>query len=158
MSIVTLLPSEKLGVVILANAQEDAAANAVLLHVLDQHLGSAPADHVATALAERHSGTPVAPRRAVPTPLPLRAYTGAYEHPMMGRVTLSMERGQLTLRRGRWWGILRHVGSNEFVVDWQEAFTGSFGGAPSVRFANSASARPTQLSFWGMEFARSAGQ
>jgi CubicO group peptidase (beta-lactamase class C family) len=154
MSIVALVPSEKLGVVILANAQEDAAANALLLHVLDQHLATAPVDHVAAALAERQVPKPSPVRASVPAPVPLATYAGVYEHPMMGSVTLKIERGNLMLRRGRWWGTLKHVGSDEFVVDWQEAFTGSFGGSPSLRFPDGQSGPPRRLTFWGYEFTR----
>jgi hypothetical protein len=155
-SVVAVVPSERLGVVILANALEDPGTYALMLHVIDQYLGSTPKDHIAAVLADRRTPpVPSTPRATVPPPLPLQSYAGVYDHEMMGRVELSVDRGRLVLRRGRWSGILRHVGNGEFEVEWQEAFTGSFGGTPSLRFPNSEGGHPRRLTFWGLEFIRS---
>jgi len=104
---VLMVPEESLGVVILTNAEEDAAFEAVLMHVLDAYLGGPTMDYIAAfktiddknrkdaneamAKANQSRATGSKPSLAV------EKYAGEYADPWYGNVNLRMESGGLVL-------------------------------------------------------------
>jgi hypothetical protein len=104
---VMLVPEENLGVVILTNAEEDAAFEAVLYHVLDSYLGGPTEDYIAAFKmledkqrkeADETMSKAAQVRAADSKPsLPLQKYEGDYADPWYGRVTIHSQNGGLVL-------------------------------------------------------------
>jgi CubicO group peptidase (beta-lactamase class C family) len=104
---VMLVPEENLGVIILTNAEEDSAFEAVLLHILDAYLGGPTQDYIAGFKAvddkrEKDADETMkkaAQERAVDSkpPLPLGKYVGDYSDPWYGKVTIRENNGGLVL-------------------------------------------------------------
>jgi hypothetical protein len=102
-----LVPEEKLGVVILTNAEETGAFESILFDVLDHYFQVPPTDWVAAfktmsdlrkkggADAERQQNKD---RNTGSHPLlPLETYAGSYEDAWYGTATIRMENGHLVL-------------------------------------------------------------
>jgi len=104
---VMLVPEENLGVVILTNAEEDSAFEAVLFHILDAYLGGPTTDYIAGFKAEddkREKDADETMRKAAQAraaeskpPLPLEKYVGDYSDPWYGTVTIRTQSGGLLL-------------------------------------------------------------
>jgi CubicO group peptidase (beta-lactamase class C family) len=104
---VMLVPEENLGVVILTNAEEDAAFEAVLYHILDSYLGGPTQDYIAVFKmledkqrkeADETMNKAAQVRAADSKPsLPLENYGGEYSDPWYGKVTIHSENGGLLL-------------------------------------------------------------
>lgn len=131
---VTLVPEQKLGVVVLTNAELGGAFQAVTMRALDAYLGAAKTDWnaaYAAALAKSRSKADddwskhVAARDANSKPsLPLQAYAGTYRDPWYGDVFVEAAgNGQWRLRFGRskdLVGELSHWQHDTFVVRWNQ--------------------------------------
>jgi CubicO group peptidase (beta-lactamase class C family) len=104
---VMLVPEENLGVVILTNAEEDSAFEAVLYHILDAYLGGPTEDYIAAfkTLADKERkeadamiSKAMQARAAESKPsLPLEKYAGDYADPWYGDVSIRLENGGLVL-------------------------------------------------------------
>jgi CubicO group peptidase (beta-lactamase class C family) len=104
---VMLVPEENLGVVILTNAEEDAAFESVLFHILDGYLGGPTEDYIAGSKAvddkQRKEAdetmAKAAQQRASESQpsLPLEKYAGDYADPWYGKATIRPENGALVL-------------------------------------------------------------
>jgi CubicO group peptidase (beta-lactamase class C family) len=104
---VMLVPEENLGVVILTNAEEDAAFESVLYHILDTYLGGATEDYIAgfktledkeQKEAEETMSKAAQARAAESKPsLPPEKYAGEFSDPWYGKVTIRPENGGLVL-------------------------------------------------------------
>jgi len=110
-TMVLLVPSERLGVVILTNQEEGGAFSAIAYHILDAYFGVPGTDWIAAyrqvrneelkkaddeeakQAAARHRGT-------VPS-LPLATYAGDYVDAWYGRATIALEGDRLVLRLAR---------------------------------------------------------
>jgi CubicO group peptidase (beta-lactamase class C family) len=126
-----LVPSEKLGVVVLTN-MESLLSDAVCQRVVDAYLHAPPTDW-ATALAgyQRHQDSvghaaervQSAARAADSKPsLPLDKYAGRYTDAMYGDVTITNEGGHLVLRFSHspaFTGELDHWQYDTFVAHWR---------------------------------------
>jgi CubicO group peptidase (beta-lactamase class C family) len=129
----TLVPGEKLGVVVLTSAEVGSAFNAITMRVLDAYLGAPKSDWVAAyaaALAksqekadeswEKH----VAARDAASRPsLPLAKYTGTYRDPWYGDVVVSQGAKGLQLqfsKTAQLLGDLEHWQHDTFIVRWRD--------------------------------------
>ncbi len=110
-TMVLLVPSEKLGIVILTNQEEGGAFNAIAYHVLDAYFGAPHTDWVAAygavrddqfkrADAEEQKQAAARQRDSKPS-LPLASYEGEYADAWYGRVTLEREGQRLVLRFAR---------------------------------------------------------
>ncbi len=130
---VTLVPDEKLGVIVLTNQEVGAAFNAVTLRALDDALGIAPTDWTAAyakALAKSRGNADeswqkhLAARDAKSKPsLPLSAYVGTYRDAWYGDVGIGMEQGRPVMRFSRTAelvGDLEHWQHDTFIVRWHE--------------------------------------
>ncbi len=108
---VMLVPEENLGVVILTNAEEDGAFDAVLYHILDAYLGGPTQDYIWAFKAVQDRGEKEADetmrkaseaRAADSKPsLPLEKYAGDYSDPWYGKVMIRIEPSGLTLKLDR---------------------------------------------------------
>lgn len=130
---VTLVPEQKLGVVVLTNQEVGAAFNAITYHVLDAML-QAPAhdwvDAYAKAVAKGREkadeqwAAHQAARVADSTPsLPLPAYAATYRDRWYGDVLVEQHGQQLRLRFSRTAqlvGSLEHWQHDTFIVRWDD--------------------------------------
>lgn len=136
---VTLVPEERLGVVVLTNQEETGAFDAITWRVLDDYLGGpAPAvDWVAayrkkaeddTRKAEEVMAKAQAARDAASRPaLPVARYAGRYRDAWYGDATVAEEGGRLVLTMTRTPGMvadLEHWQHDTFVARWREAYMG----------------------------------
>jgi len=130
---VTLVPSRKLGVVVLTNAELGGAFQAVTMRALDAYLATAKTDWnaaYAAALAKNQGkanddwAKHLAARDAKSKPsLPLSGYAGTYRDPWYGDVYIEQAGGKLRLRFGRTKdlvGELSHWQHDTFIVRWDQ--------------------------------------
>ncbi|MBN6149058.1 serine hydrolase [Xanthomonas sp. AmX2] len=129
----TLVPEQKLGVVVLTNQEVGAAFNALTLQVLDAFLGAPPTDWTAAyaaAIAKADQNAEedwrkhVAARGAASGPsLPLSGYAGSYRDPWYGDVAIAQHGKRLELRFSRTAqlvGTLEHWQHDTFIVRWHD--------------------------------------
>ncbi|MHB9784012.1 serine hydrolase [Stenotrophomonas maltophilia] len=129
----TLVPGEKLGVVVLTNQEVGAAFNAITLSVLDAYLSAEKHDWVdayAKAVAKgqdkadeawaKHQAARV--RGSTPS-LPLAGYTGTFRDRWYGDMQISTEGKGLRLRfmkTAQLSGRLEHWQHDTFIVRWDD--------------------------------------
>lgn len=132
-SMVTMLPDERLGVVVLTNQESDAAFLALTYHILDHYLAAPPHDWLggfARVIARADSTNKAAEAKAVTRrdtasrpPLPLDKYAGTYTDAWYGDVTVAMENGHLVMRFGhtpQLTGDLEHWQYDTFIAKWRD--------------------------------------
>ena len=110
-ALVAMIPEEKLGVVILTNLNGTILSMPLLYRIFDSYLGAPARDWSAemlksmTALEEqaRAAAAKVESERVSGTKpsLALDKYAGNYQSEMYGDATVAVDKGTLTLRRGR---------------------------------------------------------
>ena len=130
---ITLVPAEKLGIVILTNAESDLMA-ALTYRLLDDLLGAprprtdwvaayAEADRLDRARADSTVRAGQAVRDSVSRPsLSLERYAGHYHDDLYGDADLTLEGGKLVLRFSRspaFIGDLEHWQYNTFIARWR---------------------------------------
>ena len=129
----TLVPGEKLGVVVLTNQEVGAAFNAITLSVLDAYLGGEKHDWVdayTKAVAKgqdkadeawaKHQG---ARDKGSKPSLPLAGYTGTFRDRWYGDMQISAEGKGLRLRfmkTAQLSGRLEHWQHDTFIVRWDD--------------------------------------
>jgi CubicO group peptidase (beta-lactamase class C family) len=109
LSYVTMVPRERLGIVVLTNTDGANVGSAIVNRVLDAYLGGEPRDWNETFLrldraarvrADSAEQALVARRAAGTRPsLELARYAGTYESTLYGPVTIALQNGALVLRR-----------------------------------------------------------
>ena len=134
---VTLVPEERLGIVVLTNQESGTAFNAVTQHVLDAYLGAPepPVDWLEAfrsvvagrrAKAEAEVAKDAEARDETSRPsLPLSDYAGAYRDPWYGEVTIREDGDGLVLdmtRTPRMLADLVHWQHDTFVARWRETW------------------------------------
>ncbi len=106
-SIITLVPSRRLGVVVLCNLNATFFPEAVRAHVLEQYLGKSATD-LKPVFRERQAqidkmmsslGTPL-PKPVAALTRPLDAYCGVYTNPLYGQLTVARRGEGLTWSLG----------------------------------------------------------
>ncbi len=130
---VTLVPEQKLGVVVLTNQEVGAAFNAITMAVLDAYLGTPPTDWVAAyaaavAKAQDKADEGWAAHQAARDPrstpsLPLAGYAATYRDPWYGNVVVEKQGGTLRLRFGstaQLVGTMEHWQHDTFIVRWDD--------------------------------------
>jgi CubicO group peptidase (beta-lactamase class C family) len=130
---VMLVPEEKLGVVILTNAEEDAAFDAILFHVLDGYFGGGDTDwigvlHDAEESSQKEAEEELKKRAAGRTSnskasLALEKYAGKYEDAWYGPANLRMENGKLVFSLEHTptaVGELEHWQYDTFKTHWRD--------------------------------------
>ena len=129
---VMLVPEENLGVVILTNAEEGGAFDAILYHVLDFYLHVPPTDWIAAFKAVKDKEEKDAAeemkkaegaRAADSKPsLPLEKYAGVYNDAWYGPITIKMENGGLVMsfdHTASMIGDLQHWQYDTFKAHWR---------------------------------------
>jgi len=129
----TLVPDQKLGVIVLTNQEVGAAFQAVTLEVLDAFLGAPSADWVAAyaevvkkgeANADTSWQKHVAAREPEPKlSVPLARFAGKFRDPWYGDVTIVEEGGRLVMRfekTAQLVGDLEHWQQETFIVRWRD--------------------------------------
>jgi hypothetical protein len=104
---VMLVPEENLGVVVLTNAEEDGAFDAILYHVLDHYFQVQPTDWIAAfkslkdaeekEAAETMKKAEAARATDSRPSLPLEKYAGVYNDAWYGPITIRSENGGLVI-------------------------------------------------------------
>ena len=134
-ALVTMIPEEKLGVVILTNLNGSILSVPLSYRIFDAYLGAPARDWSADMLktmnaveeqaraaaakveSERVSGTKPS--------LALDKYAGNYNSDMYGEATVAVANGQLTLRRGpNFTGTMEHWHYDVFRVTWSDRQVG----------------------------------
>jgi CubicO group peptidase (beta-lactamase class C family) len=129
---VMLVPEENLGVVVLTNAEEDGAFDAILFHVLDYYFHLPATDWIAAFKSrdetiEREAAQTMqkaeAARDAASKPsLPLDKYAGAYTDAWYGPISIHLENGGLVMsfdRTPTMIGDLQHWQHDTFKAHWR---------------------------------------
>lgn len=129
---VMLVPEENLGIVVLTNAEEDGAFDAILYHVLDHYFGLPATDWIAAYKSvkdteERNAAETmrmaVSARAADSKPsLPLEKYAGTYNDAWYGPITIRYENRGLVItfdHTPTMIGDLQHWQYDTFKAHWR---------------------------------------
>jgi CubicO group peptidase (beta-lactamase class C family) len=132
-SLVTMIPGQRLGVAVLTNQESGAAFEAITLRAIDHYLGAPEIDYTARFAAMRDTAQArarlasqrvAAARDSMSGPsLPLAKYAGRYEDAWYGDVGIADEGGKLVMRFGRTPGLvgdMAHWQHDTFLVRWRD--------------------------------------
>lgn len=130
---VTLVPDQRLGIVVLTNQESGAAFEAITYRILDHYLGAPVTDWLAAyraATVRNDSLTAAADARTAATrdstagpSLPAARYAGTYTDAWYGDVTINVEAGTLVLRFTKTpslVGDLVHWQYDTFLARWRD--------------------------------------
>ncbi|GGO41393.1 serine hydrolase [Deinococcus humi] len=125
-SVVTLVPSEHLGVVVLANLNLTLLPEVIRAWVLESYLGPAGRDLGAefrqqrAALAQLLAAVNAPPTTPAPFTRSPDAYVGVYENELYGRLAVVREGSGLAVKAGPacYQGNLQHEGHDAFALGW----------------------------------------
>jgi len=130
---VTMIPDQKLGVVVLTNQESGAAFNAVTMQVLDAYLDAPHTDWTAAyekAVAKSDSDADERWKKHVEArdkksrpSLPLAAYAGTYRDPWYGDVAITLQGKQLRMqfsKTAQLLGTLEPWQNDTFLVRWDD--------------------------------------
>jgi CubicO group peptidase (beta-lactamase class C family) len=131
---ICLLPDERIGVAILTNSSTDGrfAVLAIRNQILDQLLG------VDEGAIEKIREDRRKSKQALEVSLPgamspnLTAYTGLYEHPAYGVLTIGVEKGGLVASCGNWTTPLLFKSDHLFLGEWKDLLV--YGIPPHIEF------------------------
>lgn len=130
---ITMIPQMKLGVVVLTNQESGDAFSALTLKILDYYMGAPAVDwkeafrKVASrrdSMFEQIGHRTAAARDSASRPsLPLEKYAGRYEDAWYGDVSVTYEKGHLSMRFGHTpslEGPMEHWQYDTFLVRWKD--------------------------------------
>jgi CubicO group peptidase (beta-lactamase class C family) len=133
LSLVTMIPQEKLGVVVLTNQESGEAFNAITLRAIDYFLRAPEIDYRATFAALRDTARAQNARQAKATntardslsrtSLALEKYAGRYEDAWYGDVNITKEGNHLVMRFShtpQLVGDMEHWQHDSFLVKWRD--------------------------------------
>lgn len=132
-SMVSMIPELRLGIVVLTNQESGAAFQSVTYRILDHFIGADPIDYSAVyqrlaaqqrerlAAAEKSAATErdVASRPS----LPLERYAGRYTDAWYGDIAIAQQNGELTIRfehTPALTGTLEHWQHDTFIARWHD--------------------------------------
>jgi len=132
-SLVSFLPKEKLGVVILTNLEGNLIHRTITYRIFDKYLGLEPVKwnerarerevkNRETEAKSRGKEDSIKVKNTKPS-LDLKSYTGEYENDGYGKVTIKLENGKLTLHFNNYFYELEHYHFDIFTAikeDWQD--------------------------------------
>jgi CubicO group peptidase (beta-lactamase class C family) len=134
---VTLVPEEKLGIVVLTNTDQNNFYEALKWEIMDAYLGNIYRNYSKTYLGFQSMGKKqdadwlkkkkdtIAGNPS--TALPLTAYAGEYTHTIYGKMNIKPENGKLIIRfehhKGRY-GTLEPLGGNRFLCTYSDPLYG----------------------------------
>src|ERR1039457_1390206 len=155
---ITLLPDQKIGIVVLSNLDQENMPEALRFSLIDILLGLPPRDWDAVLMEhfrdESKREAAAAKKRAesrrtdTRPSRELEAYAGEYAEPGYGNAVVTLENGQLTLAWSRYRQPLEHFHFDTFQVKG-----GRIGGTP-VQFHLAADGTVKSLDFLDVEFER----
>ena len=132
-TMVSLVPQENLGIVILTNAEEDSAFESIRFHILDSYLGGATQDYIAAfktvddtqrKAAEETMKKADTLRAGDSKPsLPLEKYVGDYSDRWYGKITITQESAGLVMklaRTSKGLADLQHWQYDTFKAHWRD--------------------------------------
>jgi CubicO group peptidase (beta-lactamase class C family) len=132
-TLVSLVPQENLGIVILTNAEEDSVFNAILYHILDSYFGGPSQDYIAAfktvddkrqkEAEERMKKADASSAKDSKPSLPLEKYAGEYSDPWYGKITITQESSGLVLilaRTSKGVADLQHWQYDTFKAHWRD--------------------------------------
>jgi hypothetical protein len=132
-SLVTFLPKEKIGVVILTNLEGNSIHRTITYYIYDKYLGLEPVKWNERAreqdqknkieeAKEKVKDDSLRIKNTRPTH-DLTAYTGVFENPGYGKVTVKLENGKLRLYYNNYYYEMEHYHYDIFTAikeDWQD--------------------------------------
>ena len=134
LSQVTMIPEERLGIVVLTNTTNGGAYNAITFRILDALLGGAEQDWNERFLTLNRQQEEAAERRVrqriesrvqgTKPSLRLESYVGIYEDAMYGKVEVRLEGGRLVIQRHSVIGDLEHWHYDTFAARWRDPVMG----------------------------------
>lgn len=123
-ALMTLLPSENLGIIALTNATSNFMAYALTYHLLDEFLDVPSCDWTAklqgalapvmNAMAEAQQARAAARIPDAPPAHPIDAYCGVYTHPAFGEIRISTDGTTLSGKLNGFDMLIRHYQNEEF--------------------------------------------
>ena len=130
---VTTVPSARLGVAVLTNAESGAAFDAITWRIVDHFLGAAPFDWIggfkrrraiddSIMASQRQEATASRDASSKPS-LPLAKYAGTYRDVWYGDVEIADEGGKLAIRMKQSPGLvgdLEHWQYDTFIARWRD--------------------------------------
>ena len=134
---VTLIPEEKLGIVVLTNTDANGFYEALKLEIMDAYL-ELPYRNYNKVAAGMHKANELQKEKQLKTvrdsiamnpktDLPLTAYAGEYIHNIYGKMNIKIENNKLIMRfehhKGRY-GTLEPLGSNRFFCTYSDPLYG----------------------------------
>lgn len=134
---VTLVPEEKLGIVVLTNTDANSFYEALKEEILDAYLGLPYRDYskfyfTSYQQREQYQANWLKKKQDtiamhIATSLPVTAYAGTYEHEVYGKMTIASENGKLVARfehhHGRF-ATLEPLGNNRFLAIFNDPLYG----------------------------------
>lgn len=132
---ILLVPDERIGVAVLTNGPRTSLPEALAFQGLDLLTGAPPRDWSAERLALSMAGR-ARQARAIEAraeaqikdthpSLPLAAYQGSYEQPLLGRIELRLEGSSLVASLRGWVGDVRHYHYDSFEIVWRQTTLGT---------------------------------
>lgn len=128
-----LVPEDNLGVVVLTNAEQGGAFEAMVYHVLDGYLNLSPTDwigafHEARDIREKEAHDTEAKEKALRVAasqpsLELSKYAGDYQDDWYGPIAIAVENGRLVMKftnTPSMIGDLEHWQHDAFVAHWRD--------------------------------------
>lgn len=134
---VTLLPEEKLGIIVLTNTDQNSFYEALKWEIMDAYLGNTYRNYSKAyngfqEAQEKREAAQIRKYRDTvalknKTELPLASYTGKYTHEVYGGMEIKEESGKLIMRfqhhHGRY-GTLEPLGGNRFLCTYSDPIYG----------------------------------
>lgn len=134
---VTLVPEEKLGVIVLTNTDQNSFYEALKWEIVDAYLGNkyrnysnvyhgyfkAQDKEQQTAINTWKDSAALKP----PQPLPIKAYTGTYSNPVYGTMQVVEEAGELRMKfehHLNTYAVLQSLGNNRFYARFTDPLLG----------------------------------
>ena len=134
---VTLVPEEKLGIVVLTNTDANSFFEALKWELMDAYLGLPYRNYSNRMLLSHRIGDTemekmlMAKRDTIKskpkTALPLNDYTGEYIHDLYGKMNIKLENGELIMRfehHPNRYSKLEALGGNRFLSTWNDPLYG----------------------------------
>jgi CubicO group peptidase (beta-lactamase class C family) len=134
---VTLIPEEKLGIIVLTNTDANAFYEALKWEIMDAYMNLPYRNYSNLMLSNQKAGDAemekmlTAKRDTIntkpKTALPLASYAGEYTHDIYGKMNIKIENGELIMRfehhKGRF-SKLEALGGNRFLSTWNDPLYG----------------------------------
>lgn len=134
---VTLIPEEKLGIVVLTNTDANSFYEALKWELMDAYLGLPYRNYSVVMLAnQKENETAIDAAMKLKrdtintkpvTALPLTAYTGDFKHDIYGNMNIKLENGELIMRfehHANRFSKLEALGGNRFLSTWNDPLYG----------------------------------